>query len=232
MKNKLKGIIFFTKKIKDNDLYIKILSSNDEIDSGMVYGGNSSKKKFIYQKGYFVDYYLIKKNQKAPPVFTADISYPFLNDIFNDKYKLYAMLSILDLINISILEGQKIRGFFNGIYNLINKIINTNNWMKYYCEWLFYLLKIIGYQIDYKNNESKKYFNLNNQEFSCQKNNNAIEFPHELFSKNYKLTFKNINLVFNIFENILLKNHLDNLRYKMPINFINFKKVVLERLNH
>ena len=37
MKNNLTGIIFFSKKIKDNDLYIRILSSNDEIFSGIVY---------------------------------------------------------------------------------------------------------------------------------------------------------------------------------------------------
>ena len=49
MKNKLKGIIFYTKIIKDHDLYLRILSSNNEIVSGMVYGGNSSKKK-IYTK--------------------------------------------------------------------------------------------------------------------------------------------------------------------------------------
>ena len=35
------------KKIKDNDLYVKILSKNDKIDSGIVYGGNSSKKKIF-----------------------------------------------------------------------------------------------------------------------------------------------------------------------------------------
>ena len=37
--------IIFSKKIKDNDLFIKVLSRNDKIISGMVYGGNSSKKK-------------------------------------------------------------------------------------------------------------------------------------------------------------------------------------------
>ena len=49
MLNKSKGIIFYSKLIKDNDLYIKVLSSSDEVKSGMVYGGNSSKKK-IYIK--------------------------------------------------------------------------------------------------------------------------------------------------------------------------------------
>ena len=58
MKNKLKGMIFFSKIVKDNDLYIKVLSSNDEVLSGIVYGGNSSKKKIIYQNGYFIDFSL------------------------------------------------------------------------------------------------------------------------------------------------------------------------------
>ena len=45
MTDKLKGLIFFSKNIKDNDLFIKILSSKDEVNQGIVYGGNSSKKK-------------------------------------------------------------------------------------------------------------------------------------------------------------------------------------------
>ena len=50
MKNKYKGIIYYSKNIKDNDLFLKILSSNDEINSVIVYGGNSSKKKIFIKK--------------------------------------------------------------------------------------------------------------------------------------------------------------------------------------
>ena len=39
------GIILFKKIVKDNDFYIKILSEDDIIVSGIVFGGNSSKKK-------------------------------------------------------------------------------------------------------------------------------------------------------------------------------------------
>ena len=63
MTDKLKGLIFFSKNIKDNDLFIKILSSKDEVNQGIVYGGNSSKKKLIYQKGYFIDYSIKKKTK-------------------------------------------------------------------------------------------------------------------------------------------------------------------------
>ena len=53
MKNKYKGIIYYSKNIKDNDLFLKILSSNDEINSVIVYGGNSSKKKKYLSKRLF-----------------------------------------------------------------------------------------------------------------------------------------------------------------------------------
>jgi recombinational DNA repair protein (RecF pathway) len=63
MTDKLKGLIFYSKNIKDNDLFIKVLSSKDEVNQGIVYGGNSSKKKLIYQKGYFIDYSIKKKTK-------------------------------------------------------------------------------------------------------------------------------------------------------------------------
>ena len=230
MKNKLKGIIFYSKIVKDNDLYIKVLSSNDEVLSGMVYGGNSSKKKIIYQNGYFIDFSLSQKNQNAPPIFLAEISKPYMGVIFEDKYKLNALLSIISLINISILEGQKIKGFYYGIENLIVNIINRKYWIVIYCEWLFYLLKLIGYQIDYNNNSEKKFYDIVKQDFLYESNFNTVEFPYNLFSTNQEITFRNINSIFIIFESNFLKNHLDNINYKMPSNFLRFKKIILNKL--
>ena len=64
MIKKNKGIIIFKKKIKENDLFVKVLSSNDELLTGIVYGGNSSKKKSTYQNGYFLEYSSFRKNNK------------------------------------------------------------------------------------------------------------------------------------------------------------------------
>ena len=230
MKNKLKGMIFYSKIVKDNDLYIKVISTNDNVLSGMVYGGYSSKKKLIYQNGYFIDFSLSQKNQNAPPIFLAEISKPYIGVIFEDKYKLNALLSILNLINLSILEGQYIKGFFNNIEQIIYRIINENNWIIFYCEWLFQLLTLIGYQIDYQKNIKNLYFNLSTQKFEKFFGNSSIEFPHNLFSLDKDVTFKNINAVFQIFESIFLKNHLDNITYKMPKSYLNFKIIILDRL--
>ncbi len=229
MKNKQKGIIFFSKKVKDNDLYIKILSFDDNVDSGMVYGGNSSKKKLIYQNGYFIDYDKSRKNENAPLIFTAEISKPFLGTIYNDKYKLYGLLSILSLIKSSIVDGQVLKGIYQDIEIIIYRIIQNDRWIINYCEWLFRLLMVIGYQIDYKKNLNNKYYNIAAQEFTNININNAIEFPHNLFT-NRQINFKNIKSVFDIFESIYLKNHLDNIQNKMPDNFTSFKKIIISKL--
>ena len=230
MKNKLNGIIFFTKKIKDNDLYIRLLSSNDEIISGVVYGGNSSKKKLIYQKGYFINYIAEKKYPNSPLIFTGEITHPFIGAIFDNKYKLNALLSILGLINLSIVEGQHIKGIYIDVLNLIENIIFQNHWLVFYCEWLFILLQKIGYQIDYKKNHTKKYYDISMQNFSNLLNKNCIVFPHKLFYQNKDINYNSISSIFLIFENIFLKNHLDNFNYKMPISFTNFKDTILNRL--
>ena len=229
MKNKSKGIIFYTKKIKDNDLYIRVLSFDDKVYSGMVYGGNSTKKKLIYQTGYFLDYSITKTNENSPPFFHGEISKPYIGSIFNDKYKLNALLSILSLVNLSIVEGQFIKFFYKDVESLIKKIIDQDHWIFFYCEWLFLLLKRIGYQIDYLNNSHKKYYDINMQEFSNTNNKNSIQFPH-IFLVNRVINFTNINSIFVVFESIFLKNHLDSNNYKMPINFINFKKIILLKL--
>ena len=230
MKNKLKGIIFYTKIIKDHDLYLRILSSNNEIVSGMVYGGNSSKKKNIYQNGYFVDFEIKQKNQNSPPIIIAEISKPYIANIFEDKYKLNALLSILNLIKLSIVEGQHINSFYNNIEDTINKIIHEKHWIVIYCQWLFNLLTLIGYQIDYQKNTDNFYFDLSSQKFEKKNEISCVEFPHSLFINNKNINFKNINLVFVIFESIFLKNHLDTNNYKMLTSYINFKNLILDKL--
>jgi len=230
MKNKFKGIILYKKIIKDNDIYIKILASNDQIITGMVYGGNSSKKKLIYQNGFFIDFIVSRKNENFPLTINAEISKPFLSNMINDKYKLNALLSILSLIKLSIIEGQNIKGLYSGVENLLLKIIYQNHWIVFYCEWLFYLLQLIGYQIDYSKNQDKNFFDLVDKIFIYDSNENSIMFPHDLFFDKQIINQKNIYLTFYIFENIFTKNHLDNINNKMPVSFLNFKKIILKRL--
>ena len=226
------GIIIFTKKIKDNDLFIKLLSSDNEIISGMVYGGLSSKKKSIYQLGYFVDFSVSIKKINSPPIINAEIISPFIATLYDNKYKLNALNSIISLINLSLYEGQNINNFYNKVNHLINTIISKDHWIVDYCEWLLDLLKLIGYEIDYQNNKSYKFYNLITHNLTNKKNDNVIEFPHNLFTQKKIISYSNINGVFIIFESIFKKNHLDNINVNMPLKFIAFKKIILHTMKN
>ena len=59
MQTKNFGILLYRKVIKENNLFVKILSKDDKLVTGIVYGGNSSKKKNIYQIGYYLNLNLI-----------------------------------------------------------------------------------------------------------------------------------------------------------------------------
>jgi hypothetical protein len=133
-------------------------------------------------------------------------------------------------VNLSIIEGQKIKGFYNHTKDIIDILLDKEHWVSFFCQWLFRVLKMIGYQIDYKNKKEYKYFNLITQEFENIIHENSINFPHNLLNNSKTINLKEINSIFTIFESIYCKNHLNNMNYKMPINFINFKKSFLRYL--
>ncbi len=222
------GILIYTKIIKDNDLYIRILSQNDEIISGIVYGGNSSKKKNIYQNGYYLKFSYSKRNENRPNTIIAEIHNPFMGSIIDDKYKLSCLLSIMSIINIVIVEGQKVKDIYKLIDNFLNKLISEKTWIRLYCKWIFDLLKIIGYEIDYKSNLNKKFFNISTQMFTEKNNDNVVVFPHQYLISEKKIDINSLNIIFLIFEYILKNNHLMNNNYSLPIPYMRFRKIILD----
>ena len=104
--------------------------------------------------------------------------------------------------------------------------------MLYYCIWLFDLLKIIGYEIDYFSNQNKKYININTLEFSNIKTDKTFIFPHEYLFGNKKICYDYIDNIFIIFEYTFINNHLIDYKNKLPINYLNFKKLILNYLNN
>ena len=198
MQTKNFGILLYRKAIKENDLFVKILSKDDQIITGIVYGGNSSKKKNIYQIGYYLNLNLVKKNSNSPYTINAEIENPLLGSIINDKYKLLCLLSLISLTNLSIIEGQTIKGIFSCVDDFINDLIVKHKWIVLYCKWLFELLKVIGYEIDYRSNSKNQYFDVNLLKFTNIKQNNSFAFPHDFLAEKKKIEYKTIGVRFII----------------------------------
>ena len=141
MQSKNLGLILYSKPIKDNDLYIKILSANDKVISGLVYGGNSSKKKLIYQIGYFIEFIQLQKNSNSVNSINGEITSPYIVDIYNDKFKSFSLLAIISILNESLYEGTTINGLFLSVEELIYTISKNQHWLLNLCQWLLYYLK-------------------------------------------------------------------------------------------
>ena len=155
MIKKYNGILLYSKPLKENDLLIKFLSSTDEIISGIVYGGLSKKKIHIYQIGSFINFN-VKIIFNKPISISGELTHPYMSDIINNKFKLCCLLSTTSIINLSIVEGQKIQNIYKITNNFINTMIYKEKWLIDHFLFLFNVLKIIGYEIDYINNKNIK----------------------------------------------------------------------------
>ena len=232
MNIKRRGILLFTKVNKENNLYIKFISETDEIISGIVYGGLSKNKRNILQIGFFLSFNITMKDNR-PPSIQAELSEPFISSIINDKYKLNCLMTVIALINISIIEGQKVKNIYEISSNFIKFMFTNKKWLYEYFIFLYNFLKILGYEVDFKNNSKYKYFDLQSLEFKQIKSVNTIESPFVVFQNNSnKIKLLHLNQLFKIFEIVLEKNHLSNLNLNLPNQYHLFKKLVINRIRN
>ena len=228
---KNRAILLYNKISSENNLYLKFLTENDEILTGVSFGGSSKKKKSIYQLGYFLNLNIKFKNSNFPKNITGELTKPFFYNIFNNKYKLHCLLSIVSLLNLSIIEGQKIPGIFSNTEKIIKLISDQENWIVDYFLYLLNMLKLIGYEIDFVKHKSFRYLNLDTLQFNENNSRNSIIFPHDLLNKKIKINLENVTSFFRIFEIILQNHHLNNMNLNIPNSYLKFKKLILEFLS-
>ena len=237
MMQKDEGLIIFTKIIKDNHLFIKILSKNNGLCLGTVFGGNSKKKKNIYQIGNFILFNLIKKNENLNSNISGDINEPLISNFFNDKFKLHAILSCCSLINCTVNENQKFQNIYLNSIKLYESF-NQKHWFYNYAEWLIMFLSELGYGFDltdinsenkYINIENLKLYNIDSLHYNLN-NNKFIEFPFDLFV-NKVINYNQCKLLFNIFEFIMKKHLLNHSTNNIPKIYFLFKELILKNIN-
>ena len=81
------GLLIYEKIIKENNLFIKLLTKENVLRFGIVYGGNSKKNKVIYQLGNFINFHLSQKNENLASNIYGEITNPLMSNLYNDKYK-------------------------------------------------------------------------------------------------------------------------------------------------
>ena len=208
---------------------IIFLSNSDELVTGLVYGGLSKKKRNIFQIGYFLNFNVTHKVNKPPSIY-GELSEPYISPILNNKFKLNCLLSLTSILNLSIIEGQKIKDIYKISENFLKKMIDQDNWITLYFNYLLNLLKIIGYEIEYNESLGNHFFDTQTLEFKNEESKNTIPYPYDLlkYENRNKLNLTTIINFFKIFETVLVKNHLSNLNLHLPNQYLLFKKLIID----
>ena len=151
------GLIIFIKIIKEKNLYIRILSKDHGLKSGIVYGGNSKKLKNIYLVGSYINFNYSKKNENNIGSINAELINPLISNIYNDRYKLYAILTCCSLINSVINENQKFNNIFSQTSDFVISL-NNKHWFNNYVIWILNFFQELGYGFDWKQIKLNKKF--------------------------------------------------------------------------
>ena len=149
------GFLLSKNRYNENSIIAEIFTKNHGKVSGIIFGGTSKKIKNYLQIGNSLYINFNSKSENRIGYFKIEIHQAKSPYYFDDHKKLSCISSAMNLIKLLTAEAQK--NF--SIYELINEfyiLLNKDNWIKNYILWELSLLKILGYDIEFKNLVEKK----------------------------------------------------------------------------
>lgn len=208
------GYLLSKTNYSENSIIIETFTLNHGKCTGIVYGGSSRKQKRNFQLGNKILLNLRSKNENKIGYFNTELIKPISPLYFDDKKKSICILSATSILKILLPERQVNKKIYFSFEELIERF-NYDNWIKLYIFWELSLIKELGFEVDFLNNNiSKKH--LNN---SVEINDKFFKVPKLILQQNIKnLSKAEINeaLVFNktlLMENFIIPNQL-----KFPIS--------------
>ena len=85
MNFKDQALIIYIKIINENNLLVKLLTKNNGLCVGIIYGGNSKKNKKIYQIGSYINFNFLQKNENSIASINGELKKPLLTNYFDDN---------------------------------------------------------------------------------------------------------------------------------------------------
>ena len=159
-----KGFLLSKLAFQENSIIANFFTKNHGKCSGIIYGATSKKIKNYLQNGneLFLEYN--SKNENTLGYFKVEIINPYSTKFFSESKKLNCIVSMLELIKILTVDGQKNIKIYQLIKDLFD-LLHKNDWFVKYVFWELDLLKFIGFDLNIKNfckkeiiNEKKVYF--------------------------------------------------------------------------
>jgi len=203
------GYLLSKSNYNENSIIIETFTLNHGKYSGIVYGGSSKKQKKIYQIGNKISLSWRSKGENKIGYFNIELIKPVSPLFFDDKKKSICILAATSILKILLPERQNNKKIYLSFDKLTSQF-NYKDWIRLYIFWELFLIKELGFEIDFL--QTKKIHTLINN--TIELNGRNIKIPKLLLEKDKKNILKSEvkeALIFNkdlLMENFILPNRL------------------------
>ena len=233
------ALVLSTLNYSETSIILKIFTKNNGLRKGLVKGAKSKNKNFIFQSGNLVNVSYKSRTEDMLGMFTVDLISSCSAIYLSDTQKFSGIVSILNLIEFSLLENEVEKELYDHSKALINKIITSEkNWIVDYIKWEIFLLKKIGFGLELSKcvlTNKKSNLKCLSPKSGCAVNEKAAEkWKHKLYIiPNFFLNDKKANkedLIngFNITSNFL-KKFAKSINKTLPFTRSNFIDIILTK---
>ena len=143
------GLILSSINYSETSIILKVFTRNHGVQKGFVRGAKSKKKSNIYEAGNLVSISFKSRTEDMLGIFLVDLMKPSPLLYFNDLKRFSCIISVINLLEFSLLESESETELYFYSKNLINKIFSyEEGWIEEYIRWEVFLLKKIGFGLE------------------------------------------------------------------------------------
>ena len=143
------GLILSSINYSETSIILKVFTCNHGVQKGFVRGAKSKKKSNIYEAGNLVSISFKSRTEDMLGLFLVDLMKPSPLLYLNDLKRFSCIISVINLLEFSLLESEPETELYFYSKNLINKIFSyEKGWIEEYIRWEVFLLKKIGFGLE------------------------------------------------------------------------------------
>ena len=143
------GLILSSINYSETSIILKVFTRNHGVQKGFVRGAKSKKKSNIYEAGNLVSISFKSRTEDMLGIFLVDLMKPSPLLYLNDLKRFSCIISVINLLEFSLLESESETELYFYSKNLINKIFSyEEGWIEEYIRWEVFLLKKIGFGLE------------------------------------------------------------------------------------
>ena len=143
------GLILSSINYSETSLILKVFTRKHGVQKGFIRGAKSKKKSSIYEAGNLVNISFKSRTEDMLGIFLVDLMKPSSLLYLNDLKRFSCIISVINLLEFSLLENEPETDLYVISKNLINKIFSyEEGWIEEYIRWEVFLLKKIGFGLE------------------------------------------------------------------------------------